>query len=194
MKWPDIDLQRLSELNGDTIGWIHLDGTPIDYPVVRDPGNGYYFDHNFGREESVHGCIFANDYGSELSGRRKMFFGHAMKDETMFTYVQHFHYSPGFFEAHPVVKYLTPEGMYAIRVWAAVNVALNMHNIGHIPVKERTFEPWLHLIRQLSTIHGEREPHFGEDLVALCTCRPFTTPKPDGSLFVYGFLEPSSDS
>ena len=56
--WPLIDLSELQSINPDCVGWIHIDGCPVNYPVVKQHfDRSYYLTHNFSGEESVHGQV-----------------------------------------------------------------------------------------------------------------------------------------
>lgn len=81
---PDNE-QRLLEMNKDYIGWISVEGTEIQYPVVVTDNNEYYLNHNFYNEPDKVGAIFM-DYrnSNENLGKNTIIYGHNMKDESMF--------------------------------------------------------------------------------------------------------------
>lgn len=84
--WPDIQMDVLREVNPDVVGWIHMDGSPLDYPVVKQHfDRSYYLSHNFSGEESPHGQIALDFYhGGNMSGRTVVLHGHNMLDASMF--------------------------------------------------------------------------------------------------------------
>ncbi|MFD2611331.1 class B sortase [Paenibacillus gansuensis] len=77
--------KKLLAQNKDTVGWIRVPGTPIDYPVVQTKDNSYYIHHNFKRKRSAWGAIFM-DYRNAPDGdnRNTILYGHHMKDGSMF--------------------------------------------------------------------------------------------------------------
>ena len=84
--WPSIDLVELRSINPDGVGWIHMDGSPIDYPVVKQRfERSYTLTHNFSGEESVHGHV-AMDFalGGRMGERTTILHAHHMKDWSMF--------------------------------------------------------------------------------------------------------------
>ena len=112
-KWPDIRLDELRELNGDTIGWIRMEGTPINYPVVRGRREAdYYLSHNFSQEESYHGAIHM-DYrnGGVLAERTTLLAGHHMKDSSMF-FALTLLFTKEFYEEHRGLELLLFDGLY----------------------------------------------------------------------------------
>ena len=53
-----IDFTPLLETNPDTIGWIRVPDTKIDYPIVQSPDNQYYLHKDFEGNDSVYGTIY----------------------------------------------------------------------------------------------------------------------------------------
>ncbi len=81
-----IDFNKLKEINKDTVGWIKVNGTDIEYAVVKKNNNSYYLDHNFENEYNKAGWIFA-DYKNKLDGTDKniVIYGHNRRDGSMFS-------------------------------------------------------------------------------------------------------------
>ena len=51
-------MQSLLELNSDTVGWLTVPGTNIDYPVVKTDNNSFYLDHNYEKQRDYNGWVF----------------------------------------------------------------------------------------------------------------------------------------
>ncbi len=90
--WKYIDLDFLSinfdELlmqNENTVGWIQVLGTDVDYPVVQTIDNEYYLNHSFDNTWNEAGWIFL-DYRNDLKdlGHNTIIYGHSRLDDTMF--------------------------------------------------------------------------------------------------------------
>ena len=80
-----IDFDALKKSNSDTVGYIKVNNTNIDYVVVQTKDNNYYLNHNFNKEKNRAGWIFL-DYRNKLDGSDKntIIYGHNMKDGSMF--------------------------------------------------------------------------------------------------------------
>ena len=80
-----IDFDALKKTNPDTVGYIKVNNTNIDYVVVQTKDNNYYLNHNFNKEKNKAGWIFL-DYRNKLDGSDKniIIYGHNMKDGSMF--------------------------------------------------------------------------------------------------------------
>lgn len=81
----NIDFPSLKEKNPDTIAYLMVPGTRIDYVIVRGENNDYYLNHNFNKENNQSGWIFA-DYKNQFDGTDKniVIYGHNTLDKSMF--------------------------------------------------------------------------------------------------------------
>ena len=80
-----IDFDKLESTNNDVIGWIKVNNTNIEYPVVQTNNNDYYLNHSFDKSINSAGWIFA-DYKNKFDGTDKniVIYGHNRKDQSMF--------------------------------------------------------------------------------------------------------------
>ena len=81
----DVDFKALKNINPDTIAYIKINNTNIDYPVVKYKDNDYYLNHNFEKKVNSGGWVFA-DFKNNFDGNDKniIIYGHNMKDKSMF--------------------------------------------------------------------------------------------------------------
>lgn len=104
-----VEFATLFETNPDTIGWIRVPDTKIDYPIVQSPDNQYYLHRDFEGKASVCGTIYLDaDSKSDFSGWNNPIYGHHMKDGSMFRDVVKFK-DQEFFENHRYFEIYTPE-------------------------------------------------------------------------------------
>ncbi|MGI6169973.1 MAG: hypothetical protein ACOYI4_09835, partial [Christensenellales bacterium] len=61
---PDmhVDMAALHRQNSDVVGWVRIEGTAIDYPVLYTEGQDYYLYRNFEQEEDRKGSIYIDKY------------------------------------------------------------------------------------------------------------------------------------
>ena len=81
----NVNFNELLNKNSDTVGWIKIDGTKVNYPVVQSSDNDYYLSHAFNKSNNIGGWIFA-DYRVDFEefGRNTIIYGHNMNNKTMF--------------------------------------------------------------------------------------------------------------
>ncbi|MCD8370645.1 MAG: class B sortase [Clostridiales bacterium] len=104
-----IDFDALLAENPDTVGWIRVPDTRIDYPIVQADDNSRYLHTDFNGADSVYGTIFLDcDSDSDLRGWNSPLYGHHMKDGSMFKDVVKFK-EKDFFDEHRYFEIYTPE-------------------------------------------------------------------------------------
>ena len=79
------DINKLKEKNSDTVGWINVNNTNINYPYVQGKDNNYYLDHSFDKKYNEAGWVFL-DYRNDknLSNKNNILYAHSRLDKTMF--------------------------------------------------------------------------------------------------------------
>lgn len=77
---------NLLDRNSDTVGWLKINNTNIDYPVLQHSDNNYYLNHSFNKEYNSAGWIFL-DYRNKLDNDDKniIIYGHNRLDGSMFS-------------------------------------------------------------------------------------------------------------
>ena len=81
----EVDFESLKKENPDTVGYLKVNGTNIDYVVVKGSDNSFYLKHSFNRSYNISGWIFA-DFHNQFNGYDKniVIFGHNTLDGSMF--------------------------------------------------------------------------------------------------------------
>ncbi len=84
-----IDFESLKQKNPDTIAWLKVNGTDIEYPVVKTTNNDYYMTHSFDKSYNSSGWAFM-DYKNKFDGTDKnmVIYGHNRRDGSIFGTLQ----------------------------------------------------------------------------------------------------------
>ena len=103
------DMPDLSDINPDYIGWIRIEGTGIDYPVVQGADNYRYMGITFMGERNSSGAIFMDNRCADRFKGFSILYGHNMRDDSMFAEL-HSYRDAAFLDAHPEIQIFKPEG------------------------------------------------------------------------------------
>lgn len=81
----DVNFNELISKNPDTVGWIKVDGTKVNYPVVQTEDNDYYLTHAFNKKKNKSGWVFA-DYRVDFKefDKHTIIYAHNPNNKTMF--------------------------------------------------------------------------------------------------------------
>ena len=115
-----IDFSYLKEQNEDIIGWLTVDGTVIDYPILYDSSNMlYYLKRNYARTSTDYGSIFVlNENADDFTDFNTLVYGHNMPDGQMFAQLHKFR-EERFFDEHGQILIYTPDRKLTYQVFAA---------------------------------------------------------------------------
>lgn len=109
----------LTSQSGDAVGWLKIDGTVIDYPVVQTTDNSFYLNNGFDGQYNGVGCPFL-DYRckSDFSGFVSIIYAHHILGyQAMFADITRYADS-GFMEQYPTGLLMTKNGVHRVRFFA----------------------------------------------------------------------------
>ena len=183
--YPVVDFDALLETNEDVIGWIYIEGTKINYPIVQTVNNSYYVERMVNGQRNAAGSIFM-DYRNEsnFTDRNSILYGHNMKNGSMFADVTDYK-SQKFYDKHPVALLLTPEGNFVVRLFSAYTTK-DTGDAWDMTFSDEKFEKWLDKRIRSSYIETPVVPGLDDRILTLSTC---TYETDDARFVVHGVLE-----
>ncbi len=191
-----IDVEELTVLpeyaslvaqNPDMVGWILIDDTTINYPVVQRD-RSYYLNHNFEGKENANGSIFADDRSSIVNPTTNtIIYGHNMKSGMMFGSLKNY-LQEGYLDSHKIIHFNT---IYEYRDYEIVAVCLSEVQYQDESTyryydfisagTEEELQDFKDNVNELA-VYGDANSLTAEDkLLTLSTCNSYTE---DGRLFV----------
>jgi len=182
---PFINFEALNYLIPGVVGWIKLDGTPIDYMIMQYTDNDFFLSRLPDGTQHRNGSIFL-DYrnNSDFSDKSILIYGHETRAGDMFGVLKNYR-DQEFFDANPQIFLYTPERDYIIEIFAG-NVAHSVRD--HPPLHFETDEEFLDYINHLkrtSVFSTDVEVSAGDRIVSLVTC---TYDFDDARLIIVGKL------
>ena len=166
----------LYEMNNDMVGWIKIEGTPINYPVMQTPHNpDFYLDHNFNGEYSRFGCIYARESCDiNKPSDNVTLYGHHMRDNSMFASLNGYG-NKAFYETHQLIffdtltEYRTYQVFAVFKTSASVGKGFSYHYFDNASSQEE-FDSFVAQCKALSFYDTGHTPVYGDKLICLSTC------------------------
>ncbi len=116
----EISFEELFQINEDAVGWLYINGTNIDYPVVQGENNLEYAGKDLYGNSSLTGCIYlASENDSSFVDAYNIIYGHHMDNGAMFGDVEKFA-DKEFFDTHREGVIQTPSGNWDLRTVCSV--------------------------------------------------------------------------
>jgi sortase B len=182
---PNPSLEELQKINTDICGWLTVDNTKIDYPVVQGETNRDYLNLSVDGSFSLSGSIFLDSRSArDFSDFYSVIYGHHMEGGKMFGDLPEFK-NADYFEAHTTGTLALPDGTLFIEWFACVETDAYdtyLFRPNEYP-DTASQEALLEYIRQKATLYRDIDVSTSDRLIALSTCATATT---DGRVLLIG--------
>lgn len=168
-------LLALHEENPDCIGWLTIEGTVIDYPVMYHPQEkNYYLKRDFYGDYSANGCLFIAEDCNPETCDNLIIYGHHMNSGKMFAVLDNYK-SEDFYKEHPRILYSTLHGDETYQVIAAfatpVYTGKDFAYYGFIKAEnEAAYDSFIMDCKERSFYDTGNTADYGEKLLTLSTC------------------------
>ncbi|MCR4749401.1 MAG: class B sortase [Lachnospiraceae bacterium] len=169
--------EKLYQKNKKLVGWIKIDGTNIDYPVMQTVNNEYYLDHNYDQEYDKNGSIFMDkDCDAAHPNDNMIIYGHHMKSGKMFGNLN-MYAKESFYKEHPSISFDTiyEEGTYDImyvfrsKIYSEEEIVFKYYKFIDA-TSENEFDSNMEEMAALSLYDTGIKAKYGDRLITLSTC------------------------
>ena len=168
--------QELAEQNSDLAGWISIERTTVDYPVMYTPESpDFYLKHNFEKERSDYGVPYiAEDCDPFGNGDNLIVYGHHIKGGRMFGALMDYT-KKEFYKSHKTIRFDTLEetaeyeiiAVFKTTVYDDAGFPYYLFTSAH---KEEEFTAYVETCRELSLYDMGETAVYGDRLLTLSTC------------------------
>ena len=171
------EYKKLYNSNKKLIGWLKIDDTNIDYPVMQTNNNEYYLEHNMNQEKDRNGALFLDkDCDVVKRSTNLIIYGHHMKSGRMFGNLDDYE-SERYYKKHPIIQFDTiyEKGTYEImyvfrsRVYSEGEVVFKYYQFIDC-YSEQEFNSNMQEMEALSLYDTGVKAEYGDQLLTLSTC------------------------
>ena len=183
------EYQGLYDQNPELMGWIRIEGTEIDYPVMQSvTSDEFYLTHDFNKNEDANGTLFISKDSDYINRDSNItIYGHNMKSGLMFGGLKHY-LEDNYWNDHKNIEFdtLYEKGTYEIVAVCLAEVeyqdakVFKYYQVTDIESKN-DFQSYRSNIKKLSVFGGDVDIAYGDQILTLSTCNSYTE---DGRLFL----------
>lgn len=186
------EYEQIYAENSDLVGWLEIDGTVINYPVLQsdtEQDSQFYLTHSFAKKKDKNGSLFM-DYRNDFVNRDTniIIYGHNMKNGAMFGSLKKY-LEKGYLEQHNKVRFDTiyEHGVYevidAFLSEASYQDEYTFRYYNFLNAKnEAEFDAFSVNVMQLDALKkGTLDAKYGDQLLTLSTCSSYTE---EGRMFI----------
>jgi sortase B len=168
--------KEIYEMNNDVVGWIKIEGTPMDYPVMQTPEEpNFYLYRDFDKKNSARGSIYAREVCDiNAPSDNVTLYGHNMADGSMFAclnnYVHKYNWEKNsliFFDT--LTEYHTYKIFAVFKTSANIGQGFSYHKFVDAANQEE-FDEFVSTCKKLAFYDTGITPVYGDKLICLSTC------------------------
>lgn len=166
---------ELYKQNSDMAGWISIEDTKINYPVMYTPdAPGFYLQHNFEKEYSVYGVPYiAEQCNPAKPSDNIIIYGHHMKNGTMFAGLMDYT-SEAFYKKHKIIHFNTLNQTADYEIVAVFTLAVNDTSFQYYlftdAKKTKDINAYIDECKKRSLYDIKVTAEYGDKLITLSTC------------------------
>ena len=168
-----VDFTDLLEQNSDTVGWIQIPNTNVDYPIVQTKDNNYYLTHAFDQSYNKAGWIFS-DFRNNLShmNPNTVIYGHGRYDNSMFGSLR-FLLEDSWYQDinNHIIKISTPKENMIFEIFSVYTIPVENYYITTHFKDDNTFQSFLNIMVSRSLFSFSTTVNTKDKILTLSTCQ-----------------------
>ena len=169
----NINFKELKKINIDTVGFIKIRNTNVNYPVVQSSDNDYYLDHSYTKENSSAGAIFL-DYRNDLNNLSKnnIIYGHHRLDNTMFGSLSDIFKEEWLSNKdNYYITIYTPNEQLDFKIFSIYTISKESYYIKTYFSNSKYFKEFLETIMKRSIFNFGTNVNTNDKILTLSTCK-----------------------
>ena len=170
------NLKSISKINTDIIGWIKIDGTNINYPVMQN--GDFYLHRNVYKNYSSSGTPYLAEHCNLKTSDNLIIYGHHMKNNTMFSNLDNYK-NYNYYKNHKYIKFYTLEDnktiendyeiVFAFKTVAYSDKGFKYYNYTKF-YDENDFNSFVEKCRNYEFYNTNVKVNYVDKLITLSTC------------------------
>ena len=168
-----VNIQELYKINNDIVGWIKIDNTNIDYPVMQTKESpNYYLRRNFYKQYSILGTPYIAENCNIETSDNLIIYGHHINGNKMFGELENYK-SKEYYNAHKIIKFYTMKEKAEYEIIAVFKTVVYtgfQYYKFYDAENEREFNTFIQKCKELSFYDIEKTVVYGDKLITLSTC------------------------
>ena len=167
-----VDFNSLKNDNPDTVGWIFVGGTNINYPVVQAGNNEYYLNHSFNEKYNDGGWIFM-DYrnNNQNFDKNTIIYGHSRYDKSMFGSLRNIINNNWFNDTtNHIIKFSTPKENTLWQVFSVYTIEEEAYYLTTNFKNDKLYNNWLNTMLERSKFNFNTNINTNDKILTLSSC------------------------
>ena len=172
ISYMSVDFKDLIDKNNETVGWLKVNNTNVNYSVVQHDDNEYYLKHDFYKKSNINGWVYA-DYRADFEyfGSNTIIYAHNMTDRSMFgSLVWCLKESWYKNEDNQYIKLSTPKSNTVWKIFSIYTIKPEVYYLKTYFESDEEHEIFVETIRNRSIYNFNEEVSSNDKILTLSTC------------------------
>lgn len=174
-----IKLEELQKENSDIVGWLEIEDSNINYPVLQGTDNDYYMTHNYKKQYSKNGSLFLDkDYDWNLPSSNLLIYGHNNRGSNEMLVGLMNYKNEDYYKTHKTIRFTTNEedaeyeiiSVFLSRVYYKSETDVFRYYYFINAENEQEFNEYVQNSKEASLYNIEATAEYGDQLLTLSTC------------------------
>ena len=168
----EVDFNELLQKNSDTVGWIEVKGTNINYPVVQTTDNSYYLSHAFDKTQYDAGWVFM-DYRNDATNfdQNTIIYAHSRYNQTMFGSLKNILTSSWYNNKNNyIIRMSTPTENTMWQVFSVYHIETTNDYIQTEFASDEEYQSFLDMLKGRSAVTFDTSLNTTDKILTLSTC------------------------
>ena len=168
----NVDFTELLEKNSDTVAWIKVNNTNVNYAVVQSKDNEYYLHHDFNKYNNMGGWIYG-DYRDDFEyfGNNTIIYGHNLTNRTMFGSLIWCEKAAWYKnEENQYIKISTPNSNTIWKIFSIYEIKPEVYYLKTYFEDEKAHLDFLNTLKNRSIYNFNDELNSDDKILTLSTC------------------------
>jgi len=168
----EVDFNDLLKKNNETVAWIKVNNTNVNYSVVKTKDNEYYLKHDFNKKNNINGWIYA-DFRADFRyfGTNTIIYGHNLTNRTMFgslvwTLKESWYKNPD----NQFIKLSTPDSNTVWKIFSIYTIKPEVYYLKTYFSTNEEHQIFLDTIKKRSIYDFKEELTTDDKVLTLSTC------------------------
>ena len=163
-----VKFDELIKKNNDTVGWINVNHTNINYPFVQTSDNEYYLNHSYDKSKNDAGWVFLDFRNHKnLSDKNNVLYAHSRLDKTMFGSLKKNWYAN---KDNHVIKISTPNEDSLWQIFSVYVIKEETYYITTSFKDDEEYQNFLDTIKKRSKYNFNTSLNTNDKILTLSTC------------------------
>lgn len=173
MNLLEVNFNELLSKNPDTVGWIEVKGTNINYPIVQTTNNEYYLNHAFDKTKNDAGWVFM-DYRNDAKNfnQNTIIYAHSRYNQTMFGSLKNILSSSWYSNKNNhIIRMSTPTENTMWQVFSVYTIAAESYYITPNFSDVNRYQTFLDTLKGRSEVQFSANLNTNDKILTLSTCQ-----------------------